>query len=269
MSKARSLLKKLRNKKLEEEGQKVETKKENSNTSNPLISSLQNQGRNSRSVPKEVGRESFIDPLDYFKKEHIFVQESNMEEYGGRDLKKELEEQKKREQEEEEEKTKKIGGMIGVRGFKMTFEEMMKARSKIKKEPEKQDKKSLSVGTRVVRSSVYQKPKYEYIKKGKDNKEENLMIKLILAKKKFNLGNVQHIYMEVLRRIDELKGYNDFPDELKKELEYIEEDLKLDNNLIICPDIQVVEKDDDDTDTIGKKVNLDQVMNKLNIRSDM
>ena len=268
MSKARSLLKKLRNKKLEEEGQKVETKKENGNTSNPLISSLQNQGRNSRSVPKEVGRESFIDPLDYFKKEHIFVKESNMEEYGGRDLQKELEEQKKKEQEEDD-KTKKIGGMIGVRGFKMTFEEMMKARSKIKKEPEKQDKKSLSVGTRVVRSSVYQKPKYEYIKKGKDNKEENLMIKLILAKKKFNLGNIQHLYMEVLRRIDELKGYSDFPDVLQKELDYIIEDLTLDKNLIICPDVQVVDSDEDNTDTLGKKVNLDQVMNKLNIRPDM
>ena len=270
MSKARSLLKKLRNKKLEEEGQNIEPKKdENSNTSNPIISSLQNQGRNSRSVPQEDRRESFIDPLDYFKKEHIFVKESNMEEYGGRDLQKELEEQKKKQEVEEEEKTKKIGGMIGVRGFKVTFDEMMKARSKIKKEPEKQDKKSLSVGTRAVRSSVYQKQKYEYIKKGKDNKEENLMIKLILAKKKFNLGNVQHIYMEALRRIDELKGYNDFPDVLKKELEYIEEDLKLDKNLIICPDVQVVEKDDDDTDTLGKKVNLDQIMNKLNIRSDM
>ena len=270
MSKARSLLKKLRNKKLEEEGQKVEPKKEeNSNTSNPIIPSLQNQGRNSKSVPKEVRRESYIDPLDYFKKEHIFVQESNMEEYGGRDLKKELEEQKKREQEEEEEKTKKIGGMIGVRGFKMTFEEMMKARSKIKKEPEKQDKKALSVGTRNTRTSVYQKPKYEYIKKGKDNKEENLMIKLILAKKKFNLGNIQHLYMEVLRRIDELKGYSDFPDVLQKELDYIIEDLTLDKNLIICPDVQVVDTDEDNTDTLGKKVNLDQVMNKLNIRPDM
>ena len=270
MSKARSLLKKLRTKKLEEEGQKVEPKKEEkSNTTIPNIPSLQNQARNSRSVPKEVRRESFIDPLDYFKKEHIFVQESNMEEYGGRDLQKELEEQKKKEKEDEEEKTKKIGAMIGVRGFKMTFEEMMKARSKIKKEPEKQDKKSLSVGTRNTRTSVYQKPKYEYIKKGKDNKEENLMIKLILAKRKFNLGNVQHIYMEALRRIEELKGYNDFPDVLKNELDYIEEDLKLDKNLIICPDVQVVETDDDDTDTLGKKVNLDQVMNKLNIRPDM
>jgi hypothetical protein len=47
MSKARSLLKKLRNKKLEEEGQNIEPKKdENSNISNPIISSLQNQGRN-------------------------------------------------------------------------------------------------------------------------------------------------------------------------------------------------------------------------------
>ena len=189
-----------------------------------------------------------------------------MEEYGGRDLQKELEEEKKKEQEAE--KTRKIGGMIGVRNFKVNFEEMMKARAKIKKEPA-QEKKSQSVGTRTVKNPVAEKPKYEYVKKGKGNKEENLFIKLILAKKKFNLGNIHNLYAEVLRRIDELNGFNDFPDELKEELNYIIEDLKLENKLIICPDVQVVSDDEDNTDTIGKKVNLDQVMNAMIIRPDM
>ena len=264
MSKARSLLKKLRNKKLEEEG--LEKKKEENNTSsdaNPIVQALQ---RKSISVPKDERRESFIDPLDYFKKEHIFVQESNMEEYGGRDLQKELEEEKKK----EEENTKKIGAMIGVRGFKVNFDEMMKARAKVKKEPQQQEKKSLSVGTRNTKNQGAEKPiKYEYVKKNKGTKEENLYIKLILAKKKFNLGNIQHIYLEVLRRIDELKAFPDFPEQLNEELNYIIEDLKLDKNLIVCPDVQVVENDEDDTDTIGKKVSLDQVMNKMNIRADM
>ena len=75
--------------------------------------------------------------------------------------------------------------------------------------------------------------------------------------------------MEVLRRIDELKAFPDFPEQLNEELNYIIEDLKLDKNLIVCPDVQVVENDEDDTDTIGKKVSLDQVMNKMNIRADM
>lgn len=268
MSKARSLLKKLRTKKQEEEGLLAEKKPEEKKNepSNPLILALQNQARNAKSVPKETKRDSFVDPLDYFKKEHIFVKESNMEEYGGRDLQKEIEEEKKKEQEGE--KTRKIGGMIGVRNFKLNFEEMMKARAKIKKEPA-QEKKSQSVGTRTVKNPVVEKPKYEYVKKGRGNKEENLFIKLILAKKKFNLGNIHNLYAEVLRRIDELKGFEDFPDELKEELNYIIEDLKLEKKLIICPDVQVVSDDEDDTDTIGKKVNLDQVMNKMNIRPDM
>ena len=66
-----------------------------------------------------------------------------------------------------------------------------------------------------------------------------------------------------------MKGFNDFPDELKEELNYIIEDLKLENRLIICPDVQVVSDDEDDTDTIGKKANLDQVMNTMIIRPDM
>ena len=254
MSKARSLLKKLRTKKQEEEGllqdKKAEEKK--NEPTNPIIVALQKQSRNSKSVPADARRESFVDPLDYFKKEHIFVKESNMEEYGGRDLQKELEEEKKKEQEAE--KTRKIGGMIGVRNFKVNFEEMMKARAKIKKE---------------VKNPVVEKPKYEYVKRGRGNKEENLYIKLILAKKKFNLANIHNLYAEVLRRIDELKGFNDFPDELKEELNYIIEDLKLENKLIICPDVQVVSDDEDDTDTIGKKANLDQVMNTMIIRPDM
>jgi len=268
MSKARSLLKKLRTKKQEEEGLLADKKPEEKKNepANPIIAALQKQTRNSKSVPADARRESFVDPLDYFKKEHIFVKESNMEEYGGRDLQKELEEEKKKEQEAE--KTRKIGGMIGVRNFKVNFEEMMKARAKIKKEPA-QEKKSQSVGTRTIKNPVAEKPKYEYVKKGKGNKEENLFIKLILAKKKFNLGNIHNLYAEVLRRIDELNGFNDFPDELKEELNYIIEDLKLENKLIICPDVQVVSDDEDNTDTIGKKVNLDQVMNAMIIRPDM
>ena len=34
-------------------------------------------------------------------------------------------------------------------------------------------------------------------------------------------ANIHNLYAEVLRRIDELKGFNDFPDELKEELNYI------------------------------------------------
>ena len=268
-AKARSLLKKLRAKKLEEEGDQTPEKKENEpnkeSTSNNPFEILKNQSKNSHSVPKDikVKQEPFIDPLDYFKTEHIIIKESNMDEYTPEGIKKELEEEKNKDKEKEA--TKKIGGMIGVRGFKVNFEEMMKARAKVKKEPQ-QEKKSLSVGARNVKSN---QNKYEYVKKNKANKEDNLYIKLVLAKNKFNAGKNQHLYTEIMKRIDELKGYKDLSEDLTKELNDIINELKIKNNLVLCSDVQVVSDDEDGTDSIGKQISLDQIINKMGIRGDM
>lgn len=264
-ARARSLLKKLRNKKLEEEGGQTPEKKEENNaeTSNPLEQEILNKNsKHSLSVPKEkkVKEEPFIDPLDYFKTEHIIIKESNMDEYAPTQIRKELEEEKKK-----DDTTKQIGGMFGVRGFKLNFEEMMKARAKVKKDPI-QNKKSMSVGARNTKNN---QNKYEYVKKKKLNKEDNLYIKLILAKNKFSSGNIPHLYPEIMKRIEELKGYKDLPEELSKELNDIIDDLQLGNNLVLCPDVQVVSDDEDDTDSIGKKISLDQVINKMNLRGDM
>lgn len=267
-SRARSLLKKLRNKKIEEEGGQPPDKKEEdkTNTTNPLqLPVLTNQSKNSHSVPKEIKKkeeEPFIDPLDYFKTEHIIIKESNMDEYGGANIKKEIEEEKRKEKAGET--TTKIGGMIGVRGFKLNFEEMMKARAKVKKEPQK-GQKSLSVGTRTKANQN----KFEYVKKNKASKEDNLYIKLVLAKNKYNNVHSQHLYPEILKKIDELKGYKDLPENMLKEINDIENDLKLENNLVLCSDVQIVSDDEDDTDSIGKKIQLEQVINKMNIRGDM
>ncbi len=264
-SRARSLLKKLRNKKIEEEGGQTPEKKEENQTetSNPLQQELlKNKSKNFHSVPKDkkVKEEPFIDPLDYFKTEHIIIKESNMDEYGETEIKKELEEEKKK-----EDTTKKIGGMMGVRGFKLNFEEMMKARAKVKKETI-QDKKSMSVGTRNSKSN---QNKFEYVKKNKLNKEDNLYIKLVLARNKFSAGNIPHLYSEILKRIDELKGFKDFPEDLSKEFNDIIDDLKLGKNLVLCPDVQVVSDDEDDSDSIGKKISLDQVIKNMDLRGDM
>lgn len=264
-AKARSLLKKLRAKKTEEEGGNTATQNIEENKKDDLQLPPVKISKNSHSVPKEIIKkveEPFIDPLDYFKTEHIIIKESTMEEYGAANIRKEIEKEEKKEKEAEG--SKKIGGMIG-RGFKINFDEMMKARSKVKKEalPEK---KSMSVGTRNLKNQ--NASKFEYVRKNRRNKEDNLYIKLILAKNKFNLGNSQQLYLEILRRIDELKGYN-LPDNLKKELNDIINDLKLPKNLVLCEDVQVVSDDEDGTDPIGKKISLDQVINKMNIRGDM
>ena len=270
-AKARSLLKKLRTKKQEEEGggqppeKKEEEKTENSN---PLqLEIIKNQSKNSHSVPKDnklKKEEPFIDPLDYFKTEHIVIKESNMDEYTVSEIRKEIKEEKTKEKEGE--MTKKIGGMMGVRGFKVNFAEMMKARAKIKKDPQ-QEKKSLSVGARNVKND---KNKFEYVKKNKGNKEDNLYIKLILAKNRFNNTGTNHnLYMEITKRIDELKGYKDLPEDMAKEVEEIINSLKIGKKIVLCSDVQIVSDDEDDTDSIGKKISLDQVINKMNIKGDM
>lgn len=258
-AKARSLLKKLRKQKMEEEGvqpseSKEEKKDEESNPTN--IATIKLGERNSKSAPKEMkrGSDSSIDPLDYFKTEHIIIKESTMEEYGDAGIKKDVEDERKKEQEAEN--SKKVG-------YKINFNEMMKARSKIRKEPQQ---KSLSVGTRNLKAP---QNKFEYVKKNTGNKEDNLFIKLTLAKNKFNRGNTQQLYEEISKRIDELKGIKDLPKNLSDELNEIINELKLEKNVVLCSDVQIVNDDEDDTDSIGKKISLDNVMNKMNIRGDM
>jgi hypothetical protein len=261
-ARARSLLKRLREKKQEEEGP---GEIEEDNKKDYQLAPIKTQSKNSHSVPKDMKNkkeEVLIDPLDYFKTQHIFIKESTMEEYGDEQIKKEVEEEKKRERELEGQK--QIGGMIG-RGFNVNFEELMNVRAKVTRE---QEKRALSVGTRNLKSQNIDKTQFEYIKKDTDSKEDNLLIKLILAKNKFSSGSNQNLYLEILKRIDELKEYT-LPDIATKKLNDIIKDLKLPKNLILCQDVQVVSDDEDDTDPIGKKISLDQVINKMNIKSDM
>ena len=61
----------------------------------------------------------------------------------------------------------------------------------------------------------------------------------------------------------------DYPDktgELKKELEEVEDNLKI-KNIVLCSDVQIV-PDDDETDSIGKQLVLEQIINKMKLKSD-
>ena len=108
------------------------------------------------------------------------------------------------------------------------------------------------------------------LKKNKGNKEDNLYIKLILAKNRFNNTGTNHnLYTEITKRIDELKGYKDLPEDMAKEVEEIINGLKIGKNMVLCSDVQIVSDDEDDTDSIGKKISLDQVINNMNIKGDL
>ena len=97
---------------------------------------------------------------------------------------------------------------------------MMKARTKVKNESQQ---RALRVGTRNKNNVV----KFEYARKNSRNKEDNLFIKLILTKNKFNIGNNPHIYSEILKRVDELKAIKDLLKDTSKKINDIINGLKL------------------------------------------
>ena len=95
-----------------------------------------------------------------------------------------------------------------------------------------------------------------------------MYIKLILARNKFNKSNInqQDIYLDILSKISQLKEFPDKSGEIKKEVNEIENNLKI-KNIVLCPDVQIIE-DDDQTDSIGKQMSLDFIINKMKIKSD-
>jgi hypothetical protein len=257
-AKARSLLKRLRIKKHEEDEklEKERPKSEERRTEN--IKTL-----NLGAMKDETnGKITFIDPLDYFKTEHPIENDKTLEEFGLNEV-----DEPKKEEKKETEPVKKpaMKGLIGAVGFKIKFDEMMKARAKVKKDDKAQTKKSLSVGSRNVKND---KNKFEMINRTKEDRDQRLYIKLILARNKFNSSNInqQDIYSDILQKISQLKTYPDKTGELKKELEEVEDNLKI-KNIVLCSDVQIV-PDDDETDSIGKQLVLEQIINKMKLKSD-
>ena len=210
------------------------------------------------------GKSNYIDPLDFFKIEHPLEIDKNLEQFGLNDL--ESEEKKEEKKENEPNKKPKMKALIGAIGYKIKFDEMIKARNKIKKDDKNQQKKSLSVGSRTVKNN--EKNKFEIINRTKEDRDQRLYIKLILAKNRFNKFNInQHdIYLDILNKISQLKEYPDKTGLLKKEINDIENNLKI-KNIVLCPDVQIVD-DEDETDSIGKQMSLEFIINKMKIKSD-
>ena len=149
----------------------------------------------------------------------------------------------------EKDKQKKMGNMAPEKGFKLNFEEMMKIRSKIMKNEVKPEN-----------NKITDNPTTEQ-KNEKRNKEEDLYIKLILAKYKLDRkNNNEHLYTEIVKKINELKGFKDMPDELNKELNNIIEDTKVSKHLILCPDVQLVDNDEGGQFAIEKTHSLDKII---------
>ena len=266
-NKARSLLKKLRAKKREEENENEEKeikerpKSEEKRTGNIRTLNL------GAIKDENSGKVTYIDPLDFFKIEHPLEIDKTLDEFGLNEVEDKTNKEEKNENEKEKEKEKKpkLKALIGAVNMKIKFEDMMKARNKVKKEEKTQNKKSLSVGSRNVKND---KNKFELINKTKEDKDQRLYIKLILARNKFNKSNTnqQDIYLDIIQKIAKIKEFPDKTGELKKEIDEIENDLKI-KNIILCPDVQIV-SDKDETDSIGKQLSLEQIINKMKLKSD-
>lgn len=254
-SKAHSLLKKLRAKKYEEEGERPKSVEKRTETIKDLHLGAVTE--------TNTGKVTYIDPLDFFKTEHPLEVDKTLDELGLNDLDKEP---KKEEKKEEPEKKIGMKGLIGAVGVKIKFDEMMKARAKIKKDDKFQNKKSLSVSTRTVKNN--EKNKFEMINKSKDDRDHRMFIKLTLALNRYKNSNLnqQDLYMEILKKISELKGYRDETGELEKELNEVIEYLQI-KNVVLCPDVQIVD-DNDETDPIGKQISLEQIMSQMNLKAD-
>jgi len=282
-NKARSLRKRLKEK---EEQEKKQEKPEVTNIKTSKLSGQlqldskkkqQEQPLSSQAPVKR--RDSYIDPLEYFQKEHIVKDENNILDEIFGDEKEEFEENdgKKEENKGQKPKPKPKGGMMmgmpmpmgmpGM-GFKINFEEMMKARSKIKKEPvqEKKPERPASVKNRPVQKKIeIDEEDNDAEPQIKAGNEQNLYIKLIMARNKYNeLSSAKaNVYKKILDQIQTIRQIKDFPPKYIEKLDEYESKLKVPERLILDPDVQEIDKDKKYVKIVKNPLSLDNIINSL------
>ena len=283
-NKARSLRKRLKAK--EEQTNKPEKPEVTNITTSKLNAQLQSESKKKQleqqllSQAPAKRRDSYIDPLEYFQKEHIIKDENNiMDEIFG-DEKEEFEENndgKKEGNKDQKPKGKPKGGMMmgmpmpmgmpGM-GFKINFEEMMKARSKIKKEPvqEKKPERPASVKNRPVQKKIeIDEEDNDAEPQIKAGHEQNLYIKLIMARNKYNeLSSAKaNVYKKILDQIQNIRQIKDFPPKYIEKLNEYESKLKVPERLILDPDVQEIDKDKEYEKIVKNPLSLDNIINSL------
>ena len=285
-NKARSLRKRLKAK--EEQTNKPEKPEVTNITTSKLNAQLQTESKKKQleqqllSQAPAKRRDSYIDPLEYFQKEHIIKDENNiMDEIFG-DEKEEFEENndgKKEGNKDQKPKGKPKGGMMmgmpmpmgmpGM-GFKINFEEMMKARSKIKKEPaqEKKPERPASVKNRPVQKKIeIDEEDNDAEPQIKAGNEQNLYIKLVMARNKYNeLSSTKaNVHKKILDQIQTMKQIKDFPPKYIEKMNEYESKLKVPERLILDPDVQEIDKDKEYEKIVKNPLSLDNIIKSLNL----
>ena len=308
MSKAKALFKRLRTKAIEE--REKEEKERNESPENNHIQKFEScpidQKQNNLSIPKlliplKEEKEEEIDPLDYFKTEHIKIEPSDMKEYEIFEEKKESNEDKtniSKENKENKEIKKENEividiktGVMGPTSHKINFREMMKARNKIKKndkveieDVKKQNRKNMSVEPRKIKKKQEEEINKEDEEKEKEKKDkrikvksveknsedntQSLYVKLILARNRLSSKNVvteENVFQNILDLIEEFKSIKDLPQELTDEINNLLKKLEFPKHLIIDDDVQDYIPEDKFVPLIENSIPLDEVIRKLKI----
>ena len=285
-NKARSLRKRLKEK--EEQNKKPEKPEVTNIKTSKLSGQLQLDSKKKQqeqplsSQAPVKRRDSYIDPLEYFQKEHIIKDENNILDEIFGDEKEEFEENndgKKEGNKDQKPKGKPKGGMMmgmpmpmgmpGM-GFKINFEEMMKARSKIKKEPaqEKKPERPASVKNRPVQKKIeIDEEDNDAEPQIKAGNEQNLYIKLVMARNKYNeLSSTKaNVHKKILDQIQTMKQIKDFPPKYIEKMNEYESKLKVPERLILDPDVQEIDKDKEYEKIVKNPLSLDNIIKSLNL----
>lgn len=285
MSKARALFKKLRTKiKEEREKERNETPEHydyHKSESCPHV-----ERKHALILPKTTIKEKDedeIDPLDYFKTEHIKIQPSDMKEYGPVEEINEIDGEKSTKSKDVIIDTKT--GIIGPTSHKINFKEMMKARNKIKKtgnsneDEKKHERKNLSVQNRNAKKEEEnddeeeekkedKRIKIKSVGKNDGDNTQSLYVKLILARNRFSLNNIvteDNVYKNIMNLVDEINSVQNLPQEISDEVNNLLKKLEFPKHLIIDKDVQDYIPEDKFVPLIENPIPLEQVLKKLNI----
>ena len=303
-SKARALFKKLRNK-ANEERQKERKETPEPQPLRSVQTMVQNPRKNVLSVPKRDSNfEEEIDPLDYFKTEHIKVESMNMNEYVSKIEQKP--EKTNEEPKEEKESDKNIANdsnnkkvtirptaTMGPNNHKINFFEMLQARNKIKKatQPSEDSKaqaknnadtrKNLSVEQKntnknsdaeKLESKKEEKQRFtvKSVDKKADDNSQNLYVRLILARNRYNQNSVieENVYQNIVNLVEELDDIKNLPQDITNEINSLLQKLEFPQHLILDKDVQDYVPEDQFVPLIQNPKSLDQVLKSLNISDD-
>ena len=278
LQKVRTLRKKIKEKEVQSKPEKPEiTNITTSKVQQKASEEIKKRQQQLLLQPPTKRRDSYIDPLEYFQKEHIIKDENNiMDEIFGEE-KAEFEENGGK-KEEQKTKTKPkgemmmmgmpmpMGGMPGM-GFRINFEEMMKVRAKIKKEPEKKPERPASVQSRPVQKKLEDEEDNDAEPQIKAGHEQNLYIKLVLARNKFNelSSSKTNNYKKIKDQIQALRQIKDLPPKYNEKVDEYESRLKVPELLILDPDLQFIDDNKEYEKIIKTPLALDEIITSLNV----